>query len=121
MTASVISGSSRQTTRPYHGKSWHSVLCGVGERSGRGDHFDDLHPTWHIFPTGWHATIDDSKGSPVDQILEQTGGMGADLGRGAVGHQAHDPSGQEKSALTLNNLLGEPRCRATPTIPGSNA
>lgn len=62
--------------------------------------------------------IDDSKVSPVDQILEQTGGMGADRGCEAVGHQAHDPSGQEKSALTLNNLVHSVRFGGTIGVVG---
>ncbi|SCG53208.1 Threonine dehydrogenase [Micromonospora echinaurantiaca] len=62
--------------------------------------------------------IDDSKMSPVDQILEQTGGMGADRGCEAVGHQAHDPSGQEKSALTLNNLVHSVRFGGTIGVVG---
>ncbi|TCP38829.1 threonine dehydrogenase-like Zn-dependent dehydrogenase [Tamaricihabitans halophyticus] len=49
--------------------------------------------------------IDDSKGSPVDQIMEQTGGRGADRGAECVGYQAHDPQGNEDNALTLNNLV----------------
>ncbi|MFG3604607.1 glutathione-independent formaldehyde dehydrogenase [Micromonospora chersina] len=62
--------------------------------------------------------IDDSKGSPVDQILEQTGGMGADRGCEAVGYQAHDPSGQEKSGLTLNNLVHSVRFGGTIGVVG---
>lgn len=49
--------------------------------------------------------IDDSKGSPVDQVMEQTGGRGADRGCECVGYQAHDPQGNEDNALTLNNLV----------------
>ena len=49
--------------------------------------------------------IDDSKGSPVDQVMEQTGGRGADRGAECVGYQAHDPQGNEDNALTLNNLV----------------
>jgi glutathione-independent formaldehyde dehydrogenase len=49
--------------------------------------------------------IDDSKGSPVDQILEQTGGEGADRGCECVGYQAHDHEGQEVPNLTMNNLV----------------
>lgn len=37
------------------------------------------------------ARNDDSAGSPVDQVLEQTGGEGADRGCECVGYQAHDP------------------------------
>lgn len=49
--------------------------------------------------------IDDSTGSPVDQVMEQTGGRGADRGAECVGYQAHDPQGNEDNALTLNNLV----------------
>ena len=42
--------------------------------------------------------IDDSKGDPVEQVLEQTRGRGADKGCECVGYQAHDPQGHENSA-----------------------
>ena len=53
--------------------------------------------------------IDDSKGSPVDEILEQTGGEGADCGCEAVGYQAHDHHGDEVPNLTMNNLVASVR------------
>ena len=49
--------------------------------------------------------IDDSKGSPVDQVLAQTGGKGADKGCECVGYQAHDPQGHEHPNMTMNNLV----------------
>lgn len=49
--------------------------------------------------------IDDSKGSPVTQIMEETDGQGADKGCECVGYQAHDPQGHEHSNLTMNNLV----------------
>lgn len=49
--------------------------------------------------------IDDSKGSPVDQVLELTRGEGADKGCECVGYQAHDPQGHEHPNATLNNLV----------------
>jgi glutathione-independent formaldehyde dehydrogenase len=49
--------------------------------------------------------IDDSKGSPVDQILAQTNGKGADVGCECVGYQAHDPGGREHPNMTMNNLV----------------
>lgn len=49
--------------------------------------------------------IDDSKASPVEQILELTDGQGADRGCECVGYQAHDPEGHEQSNLTMNNLI----------------
>ncbi|ULA58632.1 MAG: Glutathione-independent formaldehyde dehydrogenase [Nitrospira sp.] len=49
--------------------------------------------------------IDDSKASPVEQILELTDGQGADRGCECVGYQAHDPEGHEQPNLTMNNLV----------------
>jgi threonine dehydrogenase-like Zn-dependent dehydrogenase len=53
--------------------------------------------------------IDDSKGSPVDQVMEQTDGRGADRGSECVGYQAHDPQGHEDNAATLNDLVASVR------------
>ena len=53
--------------------------------------------------------VDDSKGSPVDQVLEHTNGMGADRGAECVGYQAHDPRGHEDNSATLNNLVSSVR------------
>lgn len=53
--------------------------------------------------------IDDSKGSAVDKILEETGGEGADCGCEAVGYQAHDNHGDEVPNLTMNNLVASVR------------
>jgi glutathione-independent formaldehyde dehydrogenase len=49
--------------------------------------------------------IDDSKGSAVEQVLEQTNGKGADCGCDCIGYQAHDPQGHEDSAMVLNALV----------------
>ena len=49
--------------------------------------------------------INDSKGSPVEQVMEQTNGLGADRGAECVGYQAHDPQGHENNSLTLNDLV----------------
>jgi len=49
--------------------------------------------------------IDDSKGSPVDQVLQLTNGEGADRGCECVGYQAHDPQGQEHPNMTMNDLV----------------
>jgi glutathione-independent formaldehyde dehydrogenase len=49
--------------------------------------------------------IDDTKGDPVEQVLELTGGEGADKGCECVGWQAHDPDGNEDNALTMNALV----------------
>jgi glutathione-independent formaldehyde dehydrogenase len=43
---------------------------------------------------------------PVDQILELTGGEGADTGCECVGYHAHDPQGHEQANMTMNNLIG---------------
>lgn len=49
--------------------------------------------------------IDISRADPVEQILEATGGRGADRGVEAVGYQAHDHAGDEHPALVLDNLV----------------
>ncbi len=49
--------------------------------------------------------IDDSKGSPVDQVMAHTRGEGADCGCECVGYQAHDPQGHEHPNMTMNNLV----------------
>ncbi|WP_116811126.1 glutathione-independent formaldehyde dehydrogenase [Steroidobacter cummioxidans] len=49
--------------------------------------------------------IDDSKASPVDQVLELTDGEGADKGCECVGYQAHDVQGHEHPNMTMNNLV----------------
>jgi threonine dehydrogenase-like Zn-dependent dehydrogenase len=49
--------------------------------------------------------IDDSKGSPVEQVLELTEGQGADKGCECVGYQAHDVQGHEHPNMTMNNLV----------------
>lgn len=49
--------------------------------------------------------IDDSKADPVDQVLAQTNGRGADKGCECVGYQAHDPQGHEHPNMTLNSLV----------------
>ena len=53
--------------------------------------------------------VDDSKGDPVEQVMELTGGEGADRGCECVGWQAHDPQGHEVPNLTMNNLVGSVR------------
>jgi threonine dehydrogenase-like Zn-dependent dehydrogenase len=49
--------------------------------------------------------IDDSKGSPVEQVLKLTNGKGADKGCECVGYQCHDPQGHEHPNVTMNNLV----------------
>ena len=50
-------------------------------------------------------TIDDSKVNPVEAVMEETKGLGADRGAECVGYQAHDPKGHEDNSLTLNDLV----------------
>lgn len=49
--------------------------------------------------------VDDSKGSPVEQVMELTGGEGADKGCECVGYQAHDIEGHEHPNMTMNELV----------------
>jgi glutathione-independent formaldehyde dehydrogenase len=49
--------------------------------------------------------VDDSDGSAVEQVLDLTGGEGADKGCECVGWQAHDPAGDEHPNMTLNDLV----------------
>lgn len=49
--------------------------------------------------------IDDSRGNPVEQILELTSGEGADTGCECVGYHAHNPQGEEQANMTMNNLV----------------
>jgi glutathione-independent formaldehyde dehydrogenase len=53
--------------------------------------------------------VDDSSGDAVDQVLEATGGQGADKGVEAVGFQAHDHQGQEAPGITINSLVAAVR------------
>jgi glutathione-independent formaldehyde dehydrogenase len=66
----------------------------------------DRHPDRLALAQKIGATpIDDSKASPVDQVLDQTNGLGADAGCECVGYQAHDPAGHEHPNQTLNELV----------------
>lgn len=49
--------------------------------------------------------VDFSEGDPIEQILDDTDGSGADKGIEAVGYQAHDPTGREHPELVLDNLV----------------
>lgn len=49
--------------------------------------------------------IDDTRASPVDQIMDSTDGIGADAGCECVGYQAHDAQGHEHPAMTMNTLI----------------
>lgn len=46
---------------------------------------------------------------PAEQILDATGGLGADCGVEAVGYQAHDPSGDEHPELVMDSLVNSVR------------
>ncbi|WP_342769411.1 glutathione-independent formaldehyde dehydrogenase [Sphaerisporangium album] len=62
--------------------------------------------------------IDDSKVSPVDQVMELTNGLGADRGCECVGYQAHDPEGHEHPNMTLNNLVKSVKFTGTMGVVG---
>ncbi|GAA4827203.1 glutathione-independent formaldehyde dehydrogenase [Actinomycetospora corticicola] len=49
--------------------------------------------------------IDFSAGDPVEQVVDQTDGLGADKGVDAVGYQATADSGEEQPAVVLNQLV----------------
>jgi threonine dehydrogenase-like Zn-dependent dehydrogenase len=49
--------------------------------------------------------VDDTKGDPVQQVMDLTGGEGADKGCECVGWQAHEPNGDEHPNMTLNSLV----------------
>ena len=49
--------------------------------------------------------IDATKGDPVEQIKEAVGDDGVDRGVEAVGYQAHDSEGEERSNMTMNALV----------------
>jgi glutathione-independent formaldehyde dehydrogenase len=49
--------------------------------------------------------INDATENPVERILDETMGLGADRGCECVGYQAHDPQGNEHPDDTLNKLV----------------
>jgi glutathione-independent formaldehyde dehydrogenase len=53
--------------------------------------------------------IDDSTVDPVEVVLEETMGLGADNGCECVGYQAHEPNGDEQANLTMNRLVASVR------------
>ncbi|WP_454119510.1 alcohol dehydrogenase catalytic domain-containing protein [Microbacterium lacticum] len=55
------------------------------------------------------GAADDSKVDPVQAVLDETMGLGADRGCECVGYQAHDPRGNEDNAATLNMLINSVR------------
>jgi threonine dehydrogenase-like Zn-dependent dehydrogenase len=62
--------------------------------------------------------VDDSAGDPVEQVLDLTGGEGADKGCECVGWQAHDPGGDEHPNATLNNVVRSVRATGALGIVG---
>jgi len=62
--------------------------------------------------------IDDSKASPVEQVLELTEGLGTDKGCECVGYHATDPKDDEHSNLTMNNLIGSVRATGAIGVVG---
>ena len=62
--------------------------------------------------------IDDSKGDPVEQVLELTDNVGADRGCECVGWQAHDPQGHGVPNLTMNNLVSSVRATGAIGVVG---
>ena len=72
--------------------------------------------------------IDDSKVDPVEAVLDETMGLGADNGCECVGYQAHEPDGEERANLTMNRLVASVRFTGrignvgvfVPQDPGAN-
>jgi glutathione-independent formaldehyde dehydrogenase len=50
-----------------------------------------------------------AEGSAAEQILDATGGAGADCGIEAVGYQAHDRQGQEHPEMVMDSLVASVR------------
>lgn len=66
----------------------------------------DMHPDRLRIAEEFGGTpVNIAEGNPAGQIIELTGGMGADCGIEAVGYQAHEPSGQERPELVLDWLV----------------
>src|SRR5262249_43278205 len=81
--------------------AYSATLRGAGQVMLVDRHADRLRLAERIGVTA----IDDSKQSPVDQVMELTEGRGADKGCECVGWQAHDPSGHEHPNDTMNKLV----------------
>lgn len=66
----------------------------------------DMHPDRLAVAEEYGATaINLADGDPVQRILGETGGVGADRGIEAVGYQAHDPQGNEHPHQVLDWLV----------------
>ena len=59
-----------------------------------------------------------SRAIPCDQVLDLTGGQGADKGCECVGWQAHDPQGNEHPNMTMNQLVGSVRATGAIGVVG---
>jgi glutathione-independent formaldehyde dehydrogenase len=62
--------------------------------------------------------IDQRDGDPVEQVLDRTGGEGADKGCECVGWQAHDPQGEEDPNMTMNQLVASVRATGAIGVVG---
>lgn len=70
----------------------------------------DKQPDRLALAEGYGCTpVDYSAGDVVEQLMDATDGAGADRGVEAVGYQAHDSSGEEDPAMTLNTLFAAVR------------
>jgi glutathione-independent formaldehyde dehydrogenase len=56
--------------------------------------------------------------NPIDKIMEDTGGKGADRGCECVGYQATDAQGSEHPNITLNNLVNSVKFAGTIGVVG---
>jgi glutathione-independent formaldehyde dehydrogenase len=66
----------------------------------------DMHPDRLDIAEQFGGTpVNMTEGNPVEQILDATGGRGADCGVEAVGYQAHDPAGDEHPELVMDWLV----------------
>ncbi|MFG2043419.1 glutathione-independent formaldehyde dehydrogenase [Dactylosporangium sp. NPDC048998] len=63
-------------------------------------------------------TIDESRESVIDRVMEETNGLGADRGCECVGYQAHDPQEHEQPNRTLNSLVQSVRFAGTIGVVG---
>src|SRR3712207_7134565 len=70
-------------------------------------------PRSTLFPYTTLFRSDDSKVDPVQAVLDETMGLGADNGCECVGYQAHEPDGQEQANLTMNRLVASVRFTGT--------
>jgi glutathione-independent formaldehyde dehydrogenase len=66
----------------------------------------DMEPDRLALAARFDATpVNIAYGDPAGQILDATGGLGADCGIEAVGYQAHDPAGEEHPEIVLDGLV----------------